>query len=71
MGYSRLLYHSRLIQAKESKISWEIENKFGDNTAVGTSYVPITGNGIYRTPQVSGATTLRVKAGGDANDTAA
>ena len=46
-------------------------HKFGHNTTVGTSFVPITLGGVYRTPQVSGATALRVKAGGDANDTAA
>lgn len=44
--------------------------KFGRNTAVGTSYVPIALGGIYRTPQVAGATSLRIKAGGNANDTA-
>lgn len=44
---------------------------FGRNPAVGTSFVPITIGGIYEMPQVAGATTLRIKAGGDANDTAA
>ncbi|MCP5099910.1 MAG: hypothetical protein GY943_30525 [Chloroflexi bacterium] len=43
--------------------------KFGFNSAVGTSFVPICEGGIYRTPQVSGATALRVKAG-DVVDTA-
>jgi len=46
-------------------------HQFGHNIAVSTSFVPVTSNGIYRTPQVSGATTLRVKAGGHADDTAA
>lgn len=45
-------------------------HKFGRNNAVGTSFAPIAMGGIYRTPQVAGATTLRIKAG-DANDTAA
>lgn len=45
-------------------------HKFGHNSAVGTSLVPVTIGGIYRTPQVGGATALRIKAG-DANDTAA
>lgn len=45
--------------------------KFGRNPAVGTSAVPICEGGIYRTPQVGGATALRVKAGGNANDAAA
>lgn len=44
-------------------------DKFGRNTAVGTTFVPVTLGGIYRTPQVSGATTLRVKAG-NTNDSA-
>lgn len=46
-------------------------HKFGFNNAVGTTMVPISSNGVYRTPQVAGATALRIKAGGDANDTAA
>lgn len=45
----------------------EVIHKFGSNTAVGTSLEPISFGGIYRTPQVSGATKLRVKAG-NAND---
>jgi len=45
-------------------------NKFGRNTAVGTTYAPLAAGGIYRTPQVAGATRLRVKAGGNAADTA-
>lgn len=45
--------------------------KFGRNPAVGTAYEPISIGGIYRTPQSGSATTLRVKAGGNANDTAA
>ena len=42
--------------------------KFGRNDNVGTSFVPVCFGGFYRTPQVSGATQLRVKAG-NANDT--
>lgn len=45
--------------------------KFGRNASVGTSYVPITIGGVYNTPQSGSATTLRIKAGGNANDTAA
>lgn len=43
---------------------------FGRNTAIGSSYTPVTRSGFYRTPQVTGAVALRVKAGGNANDTA-
>ena len=45
--------------------------KFGRNAAVGTSFVPIAMGGVYQTPQGSAATALRIKSGGDANDTAA
>lgn len=45
-----------------------IIHKFGRNKAVGTTYVPVSIGGVYQTPQVSGATTLRVKAG-NVNDT--
>lgn len=42
-------------------------HKFGKNAAIGTSFAPVSVGGIYRTPQASAATTLRVKAG-NAND---
>lgn len=45
--------------------------KFGRNTAVGTSYVPIALSGVYQSPLSTSATTLRIKSGGNANDTAA
>ena len=48
-----------------------IVHKFGTNSAVGTTFVPVTIGGVYQTPQPASATTLRVKAGGNANDTAA
>lgn len=49
-----------------------IEHKFGHNDAVSnTVFSPVTIGGVYPTPQVSGATTVRIKAGGNANDTAA
>lgn len=43
---------------------------FGRNTAIGSAYTPVTRSGFYRTPQSTGAVALRVKAGGNANDTA-
>lgn len=46
-------------------------HKFGRNASVGTSFVPITNGGVYQTPQSGSATTLRIKAGGNANDAAA
>lgn len=47
-----------------------VHHQFGRNVACPTTYVPVTDNGAYRTPQVSGATALRIKAGGNAADTA-
>lgn len=44
-------------------------HKFGRHEGIGTSFVPVAIGGIWRTPQVANATTLRVKAG-NANDTA-
>jgi len=46
-------------------------HKFGHNEAVGTTFAPVTQGGVYPTPQVGSETTLRIKAGGNANDTAA
>jgi len=45
--------------------------RFGRNTAIGATYTPVSRSGHYRTPQAGSATTLRLKAGGNANDTAA
>lgn len=53
--------------AEGAKHGYSIVHKFGRNESVGTSFVPIAGGGIYRTPQTGSATTLRVKAG-NAND---
>ena len=61
-----------LVEVKKGNVAGHsIVHKFGHNDLVGTSFVPVTSTGSYPTPQVSGATTLRVKAGGNANDTAA
>ena len=49
----------------------EVIHKFGRIAASSTAFQPISLGGIYRTPQVAGATKLRVKAGGNAADTAA
>ena len=46
-------------------------HKFGANLAVPTAFTPMCIGGIWRTPQVAGAVSLRVKAGGNAADTAA
>lgn len=48
-----------------------VVHKFGRNDSVGTIFVPISFGGVYNMPQAAAATTLRVKSGGNANDTAA
>ena len=53
--------------SESGQSKYSVVHKFGRNDAVGTSYEPVSVGGIYRTPQVSGATALRVKAG-NAND---
>ncbi len=46
--------------------------KWGHNDAIGsTQFDPVTRGGVYPTPQIAGAVNLRIKAGGNANDTAA
>lgn len=47
----------------------EVRHIFG-MADVSTTMVPVSDALVYRTPQVSGATALRIKAGGNANDTA-
>lgn len=45
-------------------------NKFGRNTSIGSTFTPVTRSGFYRTPQANAHVHLRIKAGGNANDTA-
>lgn len=45
--------------------------RIGRNAAVGTTFVPLSVGGIYQVPQSSSATALRVKSGGNVNDSAA
>ncbi|CAB4151242.1 hypothetical protein UFOVP589_7 [uncultured Caudovirales phage] len=47
-----------------------VHHQFGRNVLVGTTYSPISDTGLYRTPQPAAATALRIKAGGNAADTA-
>ena len=44
--------------------------QYGRNTAVGANFVPISRGGVYRTPQVGAEQALRIRAGGNANDSA-
>jgi hypothetical protein len=45
-------------------------NKFGRNIAIGSNFTPVTRSGFYRTPKWPDSVLLRIKAGGNANDTA-
>ena len=56
--------------ARGNILNADVTHRFGMAT-VGTSFVPISDGLVYRTPQVGAATALRIKAGGNANDTAA
>lgn len=49
--------------AKGLVIGHSLVHKFGKHEDIPSSFVPLSIGGIYQTPQVSGATTLRVKAG--------
>ena len=55
--------------AKDRVDNASIIHKFGQSDAVGTTFVPVSRGNIYQTPQAASATTLRIKAGGDAGDT--
>lgn len=44
--------------------------QFGRNTTVGGTFTPVARAGIYRTPQAAAAPFLRIRAGGNAADTA-
>ena len=68
-NYPQSTFFSDVMRGKLPK--YRIVHKFGHNESVGTTVEPICYGGVYPTPQVSGATTLRIKAGGDATDTAA
>ena len=56
--------------ARNNMFQAHVHHQFGRNIACPTTYVPVTDNGLYRTPQVGAATALRIKAGGNAGDTA-
>jgi hypothetical protein len=57
--------------AKGNIAGHSIIHKFGKNISTNTSFTPVSVGGIYQTPQTGSATTLRIKSGGNANDTAA
>jgi len=47
-----------------------VHHQFGRHLTIGTTYSPVSDTGLYRTPQPAAATALRIKAGGNAGDTA-
>lgn len=50
---------------------WSYVHVFGRHAALDGTLTPITNSGIFQTPQATGAKQLRIKTGGNANDTAA
>lgn len=59
-----------LFEAATGRIkNTSVIHKFGRNSAIGTTFVPVAAGGVYQTPKGSAATALRIAAGGDANDT--
>lgn len=46
---------------------WQSDHKFGRNPAVGTTFAPVTYDGVFMVPQPSGAQRLRVRAGNAAD----
>jgi hypothetical protein len=61
-----------LVEVAKGNISGaSIVHKFGQYNSIPTTFTTVARLGVYQTPQAASATTLRVKAGGDANDTAA
>ena len=65
-----MTYPSGLDVSRGNVQGVRVLHHFGRNTAIGATFTPITRSGFYRTPQVAGATALRIKAGGNAADTA-
>lgn len=49
---------------------WRSIKVEGRNTLVSQSFVPVCPNGVFRTPQVGQEQALRIRAGGNAQDTA-
>lgn len=64
----RLSYPPELWLARGYFEGESVIKKFG-HAELTASYTPVTHGNIYNMPQVSGATTLRIKAGGNAGDT--
>lgn len=63
---------SYLIEVSKGNIPGaSLVHKFGRTDGAGTGFAPVSVGNVYQTPQVAGRTTLRVKSGGNANDTAA
>ena len=56
--------------ARNNMFQAHVHHQFGRNISCPITYVPVTDIGVYRTPQAGAATALRIKAGGNALDTA-
>jgi len=56
--------------AIDANNGWRSVKVLGRNKIVGTSYEPVAPGGVYPTPQPDEALPLRIRAGGDADDSA-
>jgi len=63
-------YPSGLDISRGLAFGCRVLHPFGRNTAIASTFAPVTRSGFYRMLQVSEATALRIKAGGNASDTA-
>lgn len=68
---NNVLKHWGLEVARGNVPNTAAKHQFGSAIDITTSYTPVTTNQVYMTKQVAGAVSLRIKAGGNANDTAA
>jgi len=70
MSYYNNASSDYLMDVARNRIATEsFVHKFGASATVGTTFQAISNGNVYQTPQVAGATALRVKAGGSTADT--
>lgn len=65
-----MTYPSGLDIARGLASGCDAHHVYGRNTAIADIPTPVTRSGFYRTPQANAPVRLRIKAGGNANDTA-
>lgn len=55
----------------DGQTKYKVIHKFGRSASTGTTYGVVAMGNVYRTPKLIDAAALRIKAGGNVNDTAA